>query len=258
MEEVTGSSPVGTTKHFKVKGLCLEVNVQNTKILIVDDDIDFVHLVSEYFRTRGCIIKHALDLEEAREHIETFNPQLILLDRVLGREDGFILIPEIRQNSIVRNTAIIAVTGTAFPQDKLSAFQSGVDDIVDKPFDIRELEARAQAALRRSASYVPATQILKYLNLELDIRTNEARVESKLLPLTQTEFRLLSLLLSHRGNVVDRKQLEWKCLSARNTGAKTLDVHMTSLRKKLKRFRGAIRTIRGRGFLIEENKKNAG
>lgn len=186
----------------------------------------------------------------ADQQIEDFS--LVLLDVGLPGIDGFEVCRRIRMQSAV---PIIFLTAHGEEIDKVLGFELGADDYVVKPFGIRELAARIRAVARRSTSIDRNTQpeIRKFSDIELDLRSHIARLNGEELTLTKKEFELLELLSSDVGATFTREQILRDVWDEHWFGSsKTLDVHMSSLRKKLGNP-DVIETVRGIGFRIADH-----
>ena len=231
----------------------MRLKLENIRILIIDDTLDFCETISEYLinNNKGVDVRFAVCLGEGRSSLECFEPHLILLDKNLGEESGFTFINEVRADMKYKSVPIMIVTGSDALSDKIEAFRLGADDLLVKPITMVEMEARIVALLRRSSSYSPAEQEIALGYIRLKMRNQEVFANDMEVNLTETEYRILLELVLNNGEIVYRERLAAKSLSSRHTGPKTLNVHIASLRKKLgDEISSQIKTIRGRGFMF--------
>lgn len=117
---------------------------------------------------------------------------------------------------------------------------------------MEELFARIEASLRRSNSYLTPERTITFQNLRINLRTHQVFVDESLIELTSTEYRVFLELILKRGEILPREKLASKFLTLRNNNPRTLDVHVTSLRKKLGHFSDHIKTVRGRGYMFSD------
>ena len=225
-------------------------------ILVVDDEQSYRDALSVALQREGFIVETAADGIEALEKFETSRPALVLLDVMLPRMSGVDVCRELRTRSQV---PIIMVTARNAEIDAVVGLEVGADDYVTKPFRLRELVARVRAALRRSPSSEPGTEIgvdvIEVGDVRLDAARHEVfvRGDNVLLPLK--EFELLELLLLNAGRVLTRDVLIDRVWGPNYYGdTKTLDVHVKRLRAKIEPDPGnpaRIVTIRGVGYRYE-------
>lgn len=202
------------------------------KVLVVDDDSKMVELVKIYLNRDGYRVITAYDGVEAVEAARQNHPDLIVLDLMLPKMDGFEVLKTLRQESDV---PVVMLTARTTEQDKLKGLDLGADDYVTKPFSPRELAARVRAVLRRLPNEQdrgPAE--LKCGEVSVNFQTREARFGEKLLDLTPVEFKLLSVIVREPGVVFSRAGLIEKVFGYDFAGFdRTIDVHILNLRKKL-------------------------
>ncbi len=225
---------------------------EGKRILLLDDDPQFREEISKALAERGFFVYPKKSTEDFRKSLDEVGPDLILLDKEVGDEDGFDLIHELRRHPALHTIPILIVTGLATIENKKIATMFGADDVLSKPLDIDELELRIVANLRRSQSYQNESNILQFGDISVDVRNQSVTLEGKEIALTSTEYKIFLELLSKRGEIVNREQLAQRFLSLRNSSARTLDVHINSLRKKLGENSNNLKTIRGRGYMFKE------
>lgn len=176
------------------------------RILIVDDEPNIVISLEYLLKKEGFEVKVATDGEAALSQAADFRPDLVLLDVMMPRMDGWETLSRIRQISRV---PVIMLTAKDGEQEKVRGFNLGVDDYVTKPFSFAELVARAGAVLRRARTSAPVTKNKRYSSgdLVLDVDAHRVTKSGKLVELTPTEFRLLETLAEHAGRVLTHEQL---------------------------------------------------
>lgn len=224
-------------------------------ILVVDDDIDIVNLISIYLKNEGFLIKSATNGEEALRMMETEQIDLLVLDIMMPIMDGMEVCRRLReQNSLV---PILMLTAKSEDIDKISGLMSGADDYITKPFNPLEVVARVKTLLRRAYQYTIQTKedILLIDNLEIDQQSHTVKAAGKEIILTAKEFSILVILASNPGRVYRAEELYelvWK--QSFLNGNNTIMVHMSNLRDKLEKEMGykVIKTIWGVGYKIDK------
>ena len=202
------------------------------KILIVDDDENIAELISLYL-TKECFeTKIVYDGESALLQLDTFRPNLILLDLMLPGIDGYQVCREIRKSN---NVPIIMLSAKGETFDKVLGLELGADDYIVKPFEPKELVARVKAVLRR---YEPKQEedknILKFGELEINLSNYSVLYHGKSLDFPPKEFELLSFLAQHPNRVFTREQLLDRIWGYEYVGdTRTVDVHVKRIREKL-------------------------
>jgi len=201
----------------------------HARILIVEDDQAILELVSYHLEKEGHRVIRAADGRAALAAFNIHRPDLILLDVMLPELDGFEVCRRIRK---VSDVPIIMLTAKGQEDDRVRGFELGADDYVTKPFSPRELVARIGAVLRRS--HPEEEDELVSGALRLDLKRHRATVDGQPIDLTPKEFDLLRLLMTRRGETIDRDRLlgeVWGYEAA--GGTRTLDVHIRRLRQKI-------------------------
>jgi two-component system response regulator RegX3 len=213
------------------------------KLLIVEDEDTIADPLAEGLRREGFDVERVATGQEALEAPE---PDLFLLDLGLPDTDGFSVARQLRSRSDV---PIIIVTAKSEEIDRVVGLELGADDYIVKPFGFRELLARIRAVTRRTHER-PTTRSARIGSLELDVRGRRARLEGGELDLTPKEFDLLALLAREPGAVVSRSEIMREVWQTTWYGsAKTIDVHVAALRKKLG-DPSWIETVRGVGLRL--------
>mgnify|MGYP005876773503 FL=1 len=228
------------------------------KVLVVDDEQNIVNIIAFNLKKEGYEVLTAGDGEEAVEIVEKHQPDLILLDIMMPKMDGYEACRKIREKY---NIPIIMLTARAEELDKVLGLEMGADDYVTKPFGTRELIARVKANLRRSVvKNEPAVEkgnVLKFGKLEIDLDKFEARKDGKVLELTYREFELLKFLAQNLRQVFSRETLLEKVWGYEYYGdVRTVDVTVRRLREKIEDNPGKpeyIITKRGVGYSFGVN-----
>jgi two-component system, OmpR family, KDP operon response regulator KdpE len=198
-------------------------------ILVVDDDPGIRESLSKELRAAGYTTAVASDGREGLDVARSRAPDLILTDLAMPLSDGFELISAVRASS---KTPIIVLSVRGGDPDKVRALDLGADDHVTKPFSVPELLARVRAQLRRGAT--PATKVLSFEDLTVDLERRRVVQSGRDIKLTPTEFALLELLATNAGKPMLLDQIiarVWKGAPA--TTADTVRVHMSALRRKI-------------------------
>jgi len=217
-------------------------------ILVVDDERNIVELVRMYLEKEGFGVVCASDGEQALIQFERTGPDLVILDLMLPKKDGFEVCREIRRKSDV---PILMLTARAEDVDAIVGLELGADDYVTKPFNPRALVARVKAILRRTDGSVKRGRPIEVGSLRIDPRRREARVGERQLDLRAREFDLLAALARDPGVVLTREVLLEDVWGTDFPGeTRTVDVHVAELRKKLGDDGPAIETVRGIGYRL--------
>lgn len=221
------------------------------KVVVVEDDAVVAETLTVYLRQAGFEVATASDGRRGLELARDADVNLVILDLMIPGISGHDVCRRLRSESTV---PILMLTARASEDDRVSGLELGADDYVPKPFSPREVVARVQALLRRTAS-APATPPppLAIGSLEVDVWARQARVGGRVVTLTPTEFRLLETLARQPGRVFTREELVSRALGPDFDGFdRTVDVHVTNLRKKLdpKGETRFILTVHGVGYRL--------
>ena len=217
-------------------------------ILVVDDNPNIVDLVRMYLEGAGFATIAAADGPSAVELHRTAGPDLVILDLMLPGMDGFEVCRAIRR---VADTPVLMLTARADDVDAIVGLELGADDYVTKPFNPRSLVARVKAILRRSDGTVRAGRPIEAGSLRLDPRRREAMVGGRALELRSREFDLLAALARDPGVVLSREALLEDVWGTDFPGeTRTVDVHVSELRKKIGSDGPAIESVRGVGYRL--------
>lgn len=223
------------------------------KILVVDDDKNICELLRLYLEKEGFAPVIANDGEEAVAKFESENPDLIILDIMMPKLDGWQVCREIRKKSEV---PIIMLTAKSETFDKVLGLELGADDYVVKPFEAKEIVARIKAVLRRvgGTASEPAVKEVKYDKLIVNMTKYELRVDGKQVDTPPKELELLYHLASNPNRVYTRDQLLDEVWGFEYYGdSRTVDVHVKRLREKLEGVspEWSLKTVWGVGYKFE-------
>ncbi|KAA0018727.1 response regulator transcription factor [Salinicola corii] len=207
-------------------------------VLIAEDEAEIADILAAYLRRSGLRTQHAADGHAVLAMHQALKPDLLLLDVQMPRIDGWKVLSEIRSRG---DTPVIMLTALDQDIDKLMGLRLGADDYVVKPFNPAEVVARVQAVLRRTRMSEPApTQMLRVGPFQIDLESHEASIgtgdQRQVLDLTLTEFKLLACLMRAPKRVFSRAELLESCLPEGDTLERTVDSHVSKLRKKLEAF----------------------
>lgn len=223
------------------------------KILVVDDEQKIVDIVRAYFEREGFSVITAYDGESALKMARSQSPDLIVLDLMLPRINGWDVCRILRKES---NVPIIMLTARDEVTDKIVGLELGADDYMTKPFDPKELVSRVRAVMRRSNEQKGPAATLKVADITIDVEKRRVDRGGINIDLTQIEFDLLKLMAENRGRVYSRMQLLDRIQGDAYEGyERTIDSHIKNLRKKIEpdpdnpRY---VLTVRGVGYKVED------
>lgn len=226
--------------------------MDNTKILVVDDDKNINELLRLYLEKEGFSVSQAYDGNEAVKLFEEFQPDLVLLDIMLPGMDGWQVCREIRKKS---DKPVIMVTAKGETFDKVLGLELGADDYVVKPFDSKEVVARIKAVLRRYSNKNTDTEKeVRFENLVVNLTNYELKVNGKTIDTPPKELELLYHLASNPNRVYTRDQLLDEVWGFEYLGdSRTVDVHVKRLREKLDGVsdKWSLKTVWGVGYKFE-------
>lgn len=232
------------------------------KILICDDDHNVVRLMRGYLEQAGYTVLVAYDGDTAYQMMRAEKPDLLLVDLMMPGKDGIEVTRLIRNDPHLRSTPIIMLTAKVEETDRIIGLEMGADDYVTKPYSPREVVARIKARLRTFESDpILEGKVLRDGNLILDTGRHEVTLDGKKIELTNSEFKLLQILMEGAGYVFSREALITKALGDDYEGLdRSLDSHMRNLRKKVEvnpRKPMYIHTVYGVGYRFEYKGENA-
>ena len=224
------------------------------RILIVEDEKDLAMVLSELLSMEGYYTDTAFDGEEGLDNALSGIYDLIILDVMLPKMDGFQVLSEIRKNSL--NVPVLMLTARSQIEDKVTGLDNGADDYLTKPFDTKELLARIRAlSRRREKTFVDDSD--RFADVTLDKTTHEIMKDGQKVKLTKKEYDILDILISNYGKVVTKETFVTKIWGYdTDVEYNSIEVYISFLRKKLSAVNSeiCISTVRSMGYTIKENK----
>lgn len=222
------------------------------RVLVVEDDLDLINLLEEGLTMYGYAVDKASDGDQAIEMAYIENYDIVILDINLPKKNGFEVLDEIRKFN--QEVNIIMLTARSDIDDRVKGLDFGANDYMVKPFDLKELDARMRALLRRKS--VTESTILEAGNMKFDTASREAFVDNQKINLTQKETGILEYLFLNKERFVSSEELidhVWD--SNADSFSNSVRVHMSSLRKKIKELSGEnkIQNVIGKGYRIYES-----
>lgn len=226
------------------------MRIMEKRILVIDDDVKLNSLLKEYLTKYGFSVSTFTTPSEGMNGIKRLKPDLVILDIMLPEQDGFETCKNIRKEYTI---PIIMLTARGDVTDRIVGLEIGADDYIPKPFEPRELVARIQTILRRSASMIK-NDIKKSGGITMDIKRRSVTLDGKSIDLTTGEFEILKLFLNRPGIVFSRSQIldglgdmEWDFYN------RSVDVLISRLRQKLNddpKNPVYIKTVWGSGYML--------
>lgn len=222
-------------------------------ILIVEDDKNISKLIKYNLEKEGFVCASVITGEDALNFLDSQAADLIILDIMLPKIDGFQTCRRIRQEKTMAGIPIIMLTARGEEVDRIVGLELGADDYMVKPFSPRELILRVKAVLKRGRAAELEKDILTADKIIMDIPRHVVKIEGKKIDLSPMEFKLLHLLIKRKGRVQSRDVLlddVWGISSDVTT--RTVDTHIKFLRQKLGKHANIIETVRGIGYKISD------
>ncbi len=234
-------------EHMNVAG---DDHGESKLVLIVEDERDLSELLDYNLRGNGYRTAVAHTGPDGLAKARSLSPDLVLLDLMLPDLPGTEVARQIRADVAISHVPIIMLTAKADEVDQVVGRTVGADDYVTKPFSMRVLMARVEAVFRRSGrSTSDGDRMLRLGGVTQDLETHEATLEGEATTFTLTEFRLLSALIEADGKVLSRSALMTQAMGPGVTVTeRTIDVHITSIRRKMGEWGKHIKTVRGVGY----------
>ena len=217
-------------------------------ILIVDDEEKIIEVLREYAEFENFSVDSASNGMEAVQKCNENKYDLVIMDVMMPKLDGFSAVKEIRKSSDV---PVIMLSARGEEYDKLFGFELGVDDYVVKPFSPKEVMARVAAVLKRRNSALQAKKgmVYKFEGLEVDMEGRNVYVDGEKAELTPKEYELLFYMVKNKGKALSRETLLKDVWAFEFVGEdRTIDTHIKMLRSNLKQYRKFIITLRGHGY----------
>ncbi len=225
----------------------------DTKLLIVDDDPNICDMLKLYFKNEGYKVETANDGVEGLSVFKLYDPDLVLLDIMMPKKDGWQVCREIRE---ISSKPVIMITAKGEVFDKVLGLELGADDFIVKPFDMKELSARIKAVLRRYNAHTRTSddEVVRFENIEISLQKYELKLNGKAIDIPPKELELLYFLASNCNRVFTRDQLLDKVWGFDYLGdSRTVDVHVKRLREKLEGAsdKWVLKTVWGVGYKFE-------
>ncbi|MFV7784099.1 response regulator [Shewanella marisflavi] len=223
-----------------------------SQILLIDDDLGLAELLAQLLELEGFTLTLAHDGEAGLNLALSRQFDLILLDVMLPKLNGFEVLKALRAK---KQTPVLMLTARGDEIDRVVGLEIGADDYLPKPFNDRELVARIKAIIRRTSQQVDEQQpgIIEFADIKLDPSRQEVVCQDQLLILTGTEFGLLYHMIQHSGEVLSKDNLSENVLGKKLMPFdRSLDMHLSNLRKKLPERadgRPRVKTLRGKGYI---------
>ena len=227
--------------------------MMDKKILVIDDDTNICEMLKIYMENEGYEVKTANDGAEGVNFFKMYEPDIVLLDIMLPKKDGWQVCREIRE---IAQKPVIMITAKGDVFDKVLGLELGADDFVVKPFDMKELSARVKAVLRRYQAHINPNddEVIKFENIEISLQKYELKLKGKSVDIPPKELELLYFLASNYNHVFTRDQLLDKVWGFDYLGdSRTVDVHVKRLREKLEGVsdKWILKTVWGVGYKFE-------
>jgi len=228
---------------------------QKKKILIVDDEKHLVSLVSLHMRLSGYEVLVASDGEKALALAKEEKPDLVILDLMLPKIDGWEVCKRLRKESRIGDIPVIMLTARSETGDKLKGFECGADDYVTKPFSPRELVARVKRVLARAEKGSSVPERYSFGDVDINLEDFTVKVAGKEIYLTEKERAILKELVTRPGELLTRDRLLDAVWSDEdNVEYGNIDVHIRHLREKIEKDPESpkiIKSVKGAGYAIE-------
>ncbi len=214
-------------------------------VLVVDDEELIRNVIREYLESEDYFVLESQDGVGALELIKENSIDLVILDIMMPKKDGYTTLKELKQ---IKNIPVIMLSARGEEYDKLHGFDLGIDDYVTKPFSPKELMARVKAVLKRNKEI----DIFRHLDFELDLKAHILKIDNEEVKLTPKEYELLVYFVQNEHIALSREQLLSKIWGYDFYGDdRTIDTHIKMLRNNLGKYRDWIVTVRGMGYRFE-------
>jgi len=222
-------------------------------IAVVDDETDILELVSLHLRRAGFAVRTFSDASSFQKSLAAGLPDLVILDLMLPDADGLDVAKDLKKESRAAHIPVMMLTARGEELDRVLGLEIGADDYVTKPFSPKELVARVKAVLRRHNRQEERQAVELVDGVVLDRNRYEVTVRGRKLELTTTEFRLLEMLAERRGWVFSRNEILSRLWGDdKSVIDRTIDVHVTNLRRKLGKAGRLIENVRGVGYKLRD------
>ena len=227
-----------------------------SRILVVEDDPDIAELLRHYLERASHEVEVLTHGADALPRVRDRQPDLVILDRMLPGLDGLEICRLLRAQPATADLPVMMVTARAEESDRIVGLELGADDYITKPFSAKEVVARVNALLRRSARgggnvAAPTGRVLEFGDIRMDLEQHVVTVAGREVRLTAKEFLLLQYFLEHRGRVLSRDLMLTDVWGYQYTGgSRTVDVHVRRLREKIPVLAEAIETVKQFGYKL--------
>jgi two-component system response regulator CpxR len=229
-----------------------------SSILIIDDDVELCSLLTQYLDDEGFDPAAVNDGDQGLDAVANTRPDVVILDVMMPKRDGFETLSELRKTSTV---PVIMLTARGEDVDRIVGLELGADDYLSKPFNPRVLLARIRAILRRgpsgSLALTPPPETLRHADIELDASAHSVKVSGDTIELTAAEFSLLHTLMQQPGKVLSKAMLTQRALDRPiERFDRAIDMHVSNVRRKLGSVGSGhtrIKTVRGVGYVLSES-----
>lgn len=234
----------------------LQHSFENKVILVVEDDYDIGDILEKYIKNENMQVIRAMDGQQALDSLKLHRIDLILLDIKLPKLNGWEILQIIRQTNYL---PVIMLTALDDQVNKIMGLKMGADDFIVKPFNPNEVIARIQAVLRRSIAQQKPENIIVYKDIEINLENHQVCIlknSKKLaLSLTLTEYKILVLMAKIPNKVFTRHELIQNCMPESDALDRTVDSHISKLRKKLEEndVNDLFINVRGVGYRLDQN-----
>lgn len=216
------------------------------RVLLIEDEPDLIRAVWTFLTDEGFAVDMANDGETGLQKALAWDYDLVLLDIMLPKRDGWEVLRELRKT---KKTPVLMLTARDAVRDKIRGLDSGADDYLVKPFELVELVARVRALIRRAAGM--AHPKLKVGEIEVDLASKQVSRGKEVINLTAMEYTLVEYMVVHRGKLVTRTELYNHLFDEYDDSlSNLLDVHVSNVRRKL--GKDFITTRRGHGYMIDD------
>ena len=220
------------------------------KILVVDDEAKIRAIIKEYAEFEDYEVEEAADGMEAVDKVKKEDFDIIVMDVMMPRLDGFSACKEIQK---IKPTPVIMLSARGEEYDKLFGFEIGADDYVVKPFSPKELMARIRAVLNRASGSKNTEDVIRYKGLEINFTAREVKIDGKKVAMTPKEYDLLFYMVKNMNIALSREKLLEEVWGFDFYGDdRTVDTHIKMLRNSLGEYRNLIVTLRGMGYKFEK------
>ena len=220
------------------------------RILAVDDEAKIRTIIKEYAEFEGYEVAEAADGMEAVEMVKNEDFDIIIMDIMMPRLDGYSACKEIQK---IKKVPVIMLSARGEEYDKLFGFEIGIDDYMVKPFSPKELMARVRAVLNRAKASQKTEDIIRYQGLEINFTAREVKIDGEKVSMTPKEYDLLFYLVRNMNIALSREKLLEEVWGFDFYGDdRTIDTHIKMLRNSLGPYRNLIVTLRGMGYKFEK------